>query len=165
MAETVVSSFLCSQACSLCIPQKNLNAVQYVKKRFLRLYPIYWVCMGITVVFMLLFFPSHEKLPDSSINLKTILVNLTMLQGLFGVESIEGAYWTLSYELRFYCFLAIVLLVKQYKHMKAWTLVWLGASIVLMLIRLLEFDHWVINGSRFLIMPSYAASFISGIMI
>ncbi len=76
--------------------EKNHNAVDFFVARFSRLYPAYWVAVSITSALVLL--------NGGTIHLHDFLVNLTMLQGYFGVEDIDGAYWTLGIELLFLFF-------------------------------------------------------------
>ena len=73
----------------------NLKAngiLPYLKKRFLRLYPIYFLC----ILFTLLIAPTHYSL-------STILANFTFLQVMFAPVILEIApVWSLHYEVIFY---------------------------------------------------------------
>jgi peptidoglycan/LPS O-acetylase OafA/YrhL len=60
-------------------------------RRILRLYPLYWVS-----IFML------------GGTLHAMLINLTMLQGLFGVPHINPGAWTLVIELAFYIAVTVI---------------------------------------------------------
>ncbi|MFH5824219.1 acyltransferase family protein [Georgenia sp. AZ-5] len=75
-----------------------------VASRVARLFPSYWIAVAATSVLLLVIWPAGKD-----ITVWEALVNLTMLQELFGVRHVDGVYWTLWAELRFY--LLIVLLV------------------------------------------------------
>ncbi|MDT0183230.1 acyltransferase [Microbacterium sp. ARD31] len=66
-------------------------------RRFWRLYPIYWVA---TVAYVAVVVLTGQAPFDYS--LVVILMNVTMLQGFFGVYSILGVAWTLGIEIAFY---------------------------------------------------------------
>ena len=77
--------------------------------RFARLYPTYWACMFLTIIFISIYDPE-------SINPVQILVNLTMFPVLFNVEDLEGSYWTLAIELTFYLWILLIYLTKSIQH-------------------------------------------------
>ena len=64
-------------------------------RRFLRLYPAYWLSIltGLIAV--------HWMWGDAP-SLGSILLNLTMVQHYFGVDDVLGTFWTLQVELAFY---------------------------------------------------------------
>jgi peptidoglycan/LPS O-acetylase OafA/YrhL len=78
----------------------------FIVARLSRLYPTYWVCILITSVFIFIYDPSGFRIGD-------ILVNMTMVQIYFGVEDMDGSYWTLLIELLFYCWIMGVYLIRR----------------------------------------------------
>ncbi|WP_306252344.1 acyltransferase [Parvularcula sp. IMCC14364] len=66
----------------------------FLKSRFIRLYPIFWVCVTFTFLILILF-PVLSAGPDWL----TYLVNLTMLQDYIKVQPVDSVYWSLTYEL------------------------------------------------------------------
>lgn len=90
----------------------RFNIVSFLKKRFFRLYPMFWICMSITTIYMLLIFP--ERVPT----VKQFLFNLTMFPTLFGTTAIDGVYWTMPKELIFYIIFAIVAVIFLGGHKK-----------------------------------------------
>ncbi len=74
-----------------------------IAARVSRLFPPYWAALALTGALLLFAWPHKPVTPGQ------IAVNATLLQSLFGVEHVDGVYWTLWAELRFY--LIIVLLV------------------------------------------------------
>lgn len=89
------------------------SARELISHRMIRLYPSYWSCILVTSVCLLLI---NGKLPLGG---KEILINFTMLQHLFGIDSVDGAYWTLTYELILLATLAVLSIhIKQKKIIK-----------------------------------------------
>ena len=72
-----------------------------------------WFCIFILVITIALF---GGKLFNVTLN--QVLFNLTMLNGFFGVEHVDGVYWSLVVELKFYILIGIVLLFKKIKYIK-----------------------------------------------
>ena len=77
---------------------------QFATSRIVRLYPTYWCCLTITFLAILLFGRGLFIVGAGQ-----YLANLTMLQSFAGVESIDGVYWSLAVEMKFY--LLVFLLV------------------------------------------------------
>lgn len=75
-----------------------------IAARASRLFPPYWAALALTGALLLFLWPEHKPVSPGQ-----IAVNATLLQSLFGVEHVDGVYWTLWAELRFY--LIVVLLV------------------------------------------------------
>jgi peptidoglycan/LPS O-acetylase OafA/YrhL len=67
-----------------------------------RLFPAYWVAVLATGALLLLVWPGKHITGDQ------VLVNLTLMQSMVDVGHVDGVYWTLWVEVRFY--LLIVLL-------------------------------------------------------
>jgi peptidoglycan/LPS O-acetylase OafA/YrhL len=63
------------------------TSTEFVASRIARLYPVYWLCVSITGLFILM-----EADIDKPLELKTYLINLTMLQSFIGVGSLDGVY-------------------------------------------------------------------------
>lgn len=79
---------------------------QVVASRVARLYPAYWVAVLLTGALLLLVWPEGKQVTPHQ-----VLVNLTMMQPLLGVDHVDGVYWTLWTELRFYLLLGVFSLV------------------------------------------------------
>jgi peptidoglycan/LPS O-acetylase OafA/YrhL len=85
------------------LPDRAAPVGSFVIKRILRIYPAYWLSVPLAafVVFWIW---------GTQFTAREVLVNLTLLQDVFGVRPAEGVYWTLLVELAFYA-LCVVLLV------------------------------------------------------
>ena len=138
----------------------NSNVLTYWVKKFFRLYPVYWVCIIITFIGCTLW------LPTRSVSLQDMILNFTMLQGFdfLNAKSVDGAYWTLFYELFFYLLIWIVMIIKCPKHIGKLLVLWVIISLVLnflpdisicnkirKLYRLIFAGHWNSYGTTFII--------------
>lgn len=128
---------------------KNINTpVEFLKKRFYRLYPLFWISLIFTSV-VLFFFP----LPDTKYSITIFFANLTMLPSLFDQVAIDGVYWTLKYEFFFYLFIFFLLIFKRFKN-----IIWISIAYLLIgLVLVIKF--------RFLFVSYfYGALFINGML-
>lgn len=80
------------------------NLWQFIASRFARLYPVFWVCMGITLAVI-----RWTDLPKRQISNADAWWNLTMVPGMHHAQSIDGVYWSLRYELSFYVVMGLLL--------------------------------------------------------
>ena len=96
--------------------KKNINS--FIKSRFLRLYPVYWVCLSITFLFLLLF-----GKPTFSPSFYDFLTNLTMLNGFFFLPCIDRVYWTLLVEMKFYFLIIFFILIRDKFNIKVHQLI------------------------------------------
>lgn len=78
----------------------------YAISRITRLYPAYWVGVLLTAFLLLVLWPDRKE-----IELTDVGVNLTMFQSAFGVPHVDGVYWTLWAELRFYVLIGVLIVV------------------------------------------------------
>ena len=85
----------------------------FVLRRQLRLDPPYWVMLFsvLAIQRVELMVPSLNTLPMPS--LKTVILNLFYLQGIFGAPGIVGVAWTLCIEVQFYLVFILLLTVGQ----------------------------------------------------
>lgn len=68
-----------------------------VASRVARLYPAYWAAVLLTSFLLLVLWQDGKQITPTE-----AAVNLTMLQSLVDVRHVDGVYWTLWTELRFY---------------------------------------------------------------
>jgi peptidoglycan/LPS O-acetylase OafA/YrhL len=71
----------------------------YVLSRFLRLYPMFWVCAIITYLVTLFY--------GDSISIQHFIIGLFMVNSGRMETMIDGSYWTLTFELLFYCYMGL----------------------------------------------------------
>jgi peptidoglycan/LPS O-acetylase OafA/YrhL len=103
--------FLCS---GYIIPrsiEKKRTLREFWIHRFFRLYPLYWVSLFLALAWgftHLGFLPE----PFYSNPLRSILANITMVQGLLGSPHALSPYWSLGFEMMFYWAMSGLLLMK-----------------------------------------------------
>lgn len=103
---------------------ENKTISHFIISRISRLYPAYWVGVSLTALIVVLF---GEKIFD--VSLRQYFFNLTMIQEWFAVRNIDGVYWTLFVELRFYFLIFILMLFKQVRYLKYYLLGWAFLSL------------------------------------
>jgi peptidoglycan/LPS O-acetylase OafA/YrhL len=128
---------------------ENRSAGQFVLSRIARLYPSFWVCMLLTALVLTVLGNFYAP------SLRTVLVNLTMVPTQLGVPAVDGVYWTLWVEMRFYLLVFIVLVTGTMQHVERWIGVWLIACIA-------AAAGWAPRWLQFIAMAPLAAFFISG---
>lgn len=88
------------------------DLLSFVASRVGRLFPAYWVAVVISAIVVLRLWPEEWSiLAGRTITKPTALLNLTMVQSAFGTSDIDGPYWTLWYEVRFYALIAVLMLI------------------------------------------------------
>lgn len=125
---------------------------QFAVSRFIRLYPAYWFAIAATTTVLVLR-PGGTDVPPTD-----MLTNVTMFQELLGARDIDGVYWSLWVELRFYLlFMVVAMMGLTYRRVVAFCVIWLLlAGLALQ------------SGTDLLpllIVPQYAAFFVGGIVI
>lgn len=128
----------------------NRTAIQFTVSRIVRLYPAYWAGVTLTAVVIAL-----AGAPLFSVSLPQYLANLTMLSGYVGIEHIDGVYWTLLVELKFYALIFLLLLIRRIHHIEYYMGAWLGLSLLNIVMPLPKI-------AAFIIFPEWAPLFISG---
>jgi len=116
----VISGFVICMSCWGRRPR------DFFVSRVIRLYPAYWFAVIFTSIVLTLW-PTVWPAPP----LRTSLLNLSMLQAGSGQPNVDGVYWTLWSELRFYLlFLIVVAAGLTYRKVVVFCCVW-GALAVL----------------------------------
>lgn len=92
---------------------KDRQPWRFVVSRFTRLMPAYW--FGIAATSLAIVFFNQDGF---SVSWGQVLVNLTMLQTAFGVEHVDGVYWTLWLELKFYLVIFLLCALGWLKYVR-----------------------------------------------
>ncbi|MFW0110862.1 acyltransferase family protein [Rothia sp. CCM 9416] len=87
---------------------QSKTARQYVTARLTRLYPAFWVCLLLTTAVALLVRPGRGMDIQGPAQ---FFANLTMVPNLLGQDYVDGAYWTLGFELFFYFIVLLIMLI------------------------------------------------------
>lgn len=73
------------------------GTAHFARSRFIRLYPVFWAAVLLTSLVLTL-----DPLLGPGPGPLQLLANLTMFEQYAHIEPIDGAYWSLTYELGFY---------------------------------------------------------------
>lgn len=131
---------------------KVKNIKEFALKRFIRLFPTYWICLIITLLLTLLMQPAEfEKLTSFQ-----VMMNFTMIQGVFEVQNVDGAYWSLLPELFFYVFMAFIYRLGYLSNIRSVAILWL----LLMLSNYLN----ILPFGAFFLNLKYGMFFLAGIL-
>ncbi len=135
------------------------SALKYLGKRFIRLYPAFFVAVILTSVVTFLFYK------PAFVGIEAILVNFTMLPSLFGVSAVDGVYWTLVYEIKFYIIVAILLAIRKLKLNNVLVLLWAIVSLMAGIFKDLLSGTLIGSGIEFFLFPKYSTTFLLGIAL
>ncbi len=98
---------------------KNRNASQFAVSRAVRLYPAFWIAIIFTSSFAI-FWGGEQMAVSPSL----IITNFTMAPTVFGKGFVDGVYWTLIYELKFYSLILAFLFFGAQKKLNNIFLLW-----------------------------------------
>ena len=149
----ILSGFLLAKY----ILQPKVEIRKFLTKRLLRLYPTYWVCMTITTLVLMFLFP------EAKVTFKEYVINLTMLASNFNMRLVDGAYWTMAYEIKFTVILSLIFVITQLNWRKLIITVLLLLSIFEAL--LAGSDNIIFKVLRVVLMIDWVPVFIAGMCI
>jgi peptidoglycan/LPS O-acetylase OafA/YrhL len=129
----------------------NGSLKAFVASRIARLYPAFWACCTVTFAATLLIGGVRY-----SASLSQYMSNMSMLSNFVSVKSIDGTYWSLFIELKFYALVASLLIFRQMRRAELFLVLWLISSIMYEVCR---FDFL-----RAMFIANYSAYFIAGAM-
>ena len=101
------------------------SATGFVRARILRLYPEFWLAMLITAGALYVLAGAGRH-----IDVVQLIGNATMLPQYVGVEMIDGVYWTLAVEIKFYALVWLLIVSRQISRLEIALYLWLAATAV-----------------------------------
>ncbi len=119
----------------------NRTAGEFIRRRFLRLFPMFW--MALILIYLVLLLPFWERTTPP---FSRFLWNLTMVPTAFGQERIDETHWFLVRELQFYVFVAVVLAIGAGKLLPKIFPIWAIILCVWNLLNLPDFNIWYFSG-------------------
>jgi peptidoglycan/LPS O-acetylase OafA/YrhL len=125
------------------------SAKSFLVSRMVRLYPAYWACC--TLTFFITFFLGTDAV---RVSFAKYLANMTMLHGFFNVEHVDGVYWSLFIEMKFYLLVLLLMIAKQIRYAQYYLGLWLLISLVWL--------HYPSSIIENVFIPEHSAYFISG---
>ena len=120
---------------------RDLNLVQFIKRRFLRLYPIYWISL-IFIYVIATFGIWHRQGPFAEV----FYYNLTMFPTAFNQPWLDAAHWFMARQLQFYIAIAIIILFRGGKQLPNIFIWWSIIGCLWNLLDFNEFNIWYFNG-------------------
>jgi peptidoglycan/LPS O-acetylase OafA/YrhL len=94
--------------------------------RFFRLYPLYFVVIGLVLALIPLVPLREEVVPD----LPTAAAHATMLVDVVGSAGVADTMWTLSYEMVFYLLITALFMAGLHRHSGLWAVGFAVAALV-----------------------------------
>jgi len=102
------------------------SAASFAVGRFSRLFPTFWACALITLAVT-----AFYGLPGMEVSPRDALWNITMMPRFVRAQMIDGAYWSLEYELLFYIAMLVLHQMGAFKKLTVPVLLlWLGVAAV-----------------------------------
>jgi peptidoglycan/LPS O-acetylase OafA/YrhL len=124
----------------------------FTASRIARLFPAYWAAIALTVLLQSFWHAGRQPTPVQA------LVNLTMTQEAYGALNVQGAFWTLWIELKFYLLIGVFILVGiTRRRLIAFAVLWP----VLGQIAAATHSSFLFS----LLIPTYAPYFSAGILL
>lgn len=100
------------------------SAAHFAVGRFSRLFPTFWACALITLLVT-----SNYGLPGMEVSPRDALWNITMMPRFVRAQMIDGAYWSLEFELLFYIAMLVLHQIGAFKKLTIPVLLlWLAAA-------------------------------------
>lgn len=135
----------------------NRSVKDFLISRFIRLYPAYWIAIVFTLSVVIFVNTGSIVEVYSDFGWRDFFANLTMLQSYVGIMHVDGVYWTLIVELKFYIFIAILITLKILPYYRCWVTIWLACTVMYLLVGQPFFMGMIIN-------PYYSPFFIAGVL-
>ena len=140
--------FMISGFVILMTAQSN-SIVKFAKSRIVRLYPALWICCTLTFLTI-----SHLMAGKIATSWPRYFANLTMLNGFVGIGGIDGPYWSLYVEIKFYLLIALLIVSGHLQRIEVFLAGWLVIAIINY-----RYPSAVID---YIFIPKYASYFIAG---
>lgn len=138
----------------IAVSASNRSSFGFLKARIIRLYPAYWIGLFFTLSVLIL---SEGYSNNEGSIIVVFLANLTMINNVFGISNVDGVYWTLHAELRFYGCVFLLMIFGVFNRFYLWVNAWLLMSVVHVFFGEPFFMGWFIS-------PVYSPFFIAGIV-
>jgi peptidoglycan/LPS O-acetylase OafA/YrhL len=128
----------------------NRDAISFGISRVARIYPAYWFSVLLTSCVIFFFGGEHYH-----VTLHQFLANFTMIHGYFDIKHVDGVYWSLLVELKFYFLIFILIVTRQIKRIEIFLFLWLITGYI-------NYFYPLSGAFAFFLVPHWAPYFISG---
>ncbi len=124
----------------IALSAEGRTAWKFLISRLARLYPLFWISVSITSFFLLF----GGNWISSEVTASRYLAGLTMIPGLFNQIVVDGSYWSLEVELKFYTFIFIIIALGLFKKLESITNI-ITIGLVVATIFLPTHLNWIAN--------------------
>jgi peptidoglycan/LPS O-acetylase OafA/YrhL len=143
----------------ICMSVWGRTPGEFFASRVARLYPAFWAAVLLTTTVCTLWPTVREGLTA-----REVLVNLTMLPEPLGVSQVDGVYWTLFVEFRFYLVLAVLAIAGiTYRRVLGLCIGWTIASVLGT--ALADGSPAMAWAVELLVMPQWSPYFVGGMAL
>jgi peptidoglycan/LPS O-acetylase OafA/YrhL len=125
------------------------SALEFVVRRFARLYPAFLVGIGVTLLVA-----GVSAIPAFKVTFGDVVANLTMNAPAFHRRYVDGAYWSLAIEIKFY---ALVALAYAFLRERFW--------IAIAGVAALGFGFFEFGITRQILLAPYGPLFLTGMAV
>lgn len=129
----------------------RVDLTGFAVSRFTRIFPALWICGSITFVLMLLL---NDPRPLLHASWQTYAQSMLLVSGLMNADFIDGSYWSLVYELKFYLLVGCFVAIRRIDLFPRVLLAWLVVSALDLAFPRGRLAQWL--------MLDYSAFFIGG---
>jgi peptidoglycan/LPS O-acetylase OafA/YrhL len=142
----------------ICASAVNKNATDFLRSRFIRLFPIFIAAASIAMLI-----GRFSQYSYNRIGFLDYLPNLLLITQATGSKLADGVYWTLFFEIRFYLLVALCLFIWGKKlNFFYFANLWLFAVVIL---NSVSTTPGYSDYLRVFLMPDYSPGFILGIYV
>jgi peptidoglycan/LPS O-acetylase OafA/YrhL len=108
----------------IALSAEERTRTQFVHARFVRLWPAFVMCLTMTVI--------AQGISGNPPGLAALLGNLTMVPHLLGISYADPVYWSLMFEILFYCGIATFVISEAgfISRLRNFTIVWLAFALL-----------------------------------
>jgi peptidoglycan/LPS O-acetylase OafA/YrhL len=131
---------------------KGRSSTEFMWSRASRLYPAFWIAIVLTTLVVQL-----ASAQEYQLHWWQVAANFTMLNHLFGIPSVDGAYWSLYVELHFYSLVWLMIRFGQQHRELVLLALWLLIAAAWQ-----TFPVWKVE---LLLAARYAPFFVAGALI
>lgn len=144
--------FMISGFVILLTASKN-TSIHFAISRITRLYPAFWAAVTLTAIMTVLIGGDRYN-----VEWLQYIQNLTMLSGYFNIPFIDGVYWTLLIELKFYFLIFILLLFNKINKIEVFLFLWLITTALFSFFGSPGYFGYI----DYFLIPDWASYFIAG---
>lgn len=143
------------------IASNTKNAIIFIKKRIVRIYPVYWICLTILIIGWAagVFLKSHDFYFDKI--LFSYLLIPFKADNSSSISPVLTQAWTLMYEMFFYLTFSILLLI----NVKGWKRTWYMFIAYIILYLLSKYDVFSSDVLNIFLSKKFLFLFIVGMFL